>query len=160
MKIDYEITVRDDLNAEQTYREWKFDQPLYKWIFRGFIVYLCVVSFYVVRAVITNFSEAESIYIFWLGLFNLVGGILYFYFVNPQTIQSFWYKKATDKKHKEYYHKQNHRSITITEQEFIFATQNYEQAWKWLALKYIYEGTNGFMLSFFQDRIYFFLKEA
>ena len=160
MKIEYEITVQDDLDAEQTYREWKFSQALSKWIFRGFVAYMCIVSFYVIQTIITNFSEPESVYIFWLGLFNLVVGILCLYVINPKFIQSQWNKQATAKGYEEYYLQRNTRSIIITEQEFIFTTQNSEEAWKWQALNYLYEGTNGFMLSFFSGQNIFVSKRG
>ena len=84
-----------------------------------------------------------------LGIFNLIGCIFIPFIINPQFLQSSWNRRATKKARAKHYAQKNTREITITQTELVFATDYSEEAWKWAALKSLYEGTNGLVISFY-----------
>ena len=149
MNLEYEFTLKDDLDAMQTFREWSFNRLFVKWIIWGGALFLFLDSAYLIFWGINNPLEPESIGVIAIASLFLIGGILFFYVMQPEVVQSSWIRRATQKQWQAYYERREERIIILTEQEFIFKTSDSEIAWSWQALKLCYEGNRGFMLTFF-----------
>lgn len=161
MNIEYEVTVEDDLNAQQT--DWELRVKKGKILF----VPLCYLPIYSaiigVGSVVLGFFESaqyDRYALYTLGGLYLVSSLVLFLVFRLQDKKSPFARRQLLKRHGNYYAQRERRNIILTEREFIFKTSNSEMAWSWQALKSFREGENAFVLDFCSGHRRFISKRA
>ena len=136
MKIEYEVTVENDLDA--TYTRWVLWLKEGKFVFfpaRYFPLVVCIMS---ISLIIWGFFEpvGEDRYTLFIGgSFCLLISIFLFLLYKPNNVLSSLNRKEIEKEHKNYFPNTEKRNISLTAEEFILKTANSETAWSWQALK-------------------------
>ena len=98
---------------------------------------------------IAETSEPDKSSLYFFSLLSFIFAIVWRWITNPKNAQSYLARRTMQNKWRQKSSQQENRSFTITDTEFIFTTNVLELAWKWQALKHIFESNKGFLLFFF-----------
>ena len=151
LNIDYKVNCQDDIDAQQTDTEYRFNQGWGKWIIIGIKVGSIIFGGY---CIIDGIIERNDPNIGWLvfgAIISMISLMTWSYISNPKSAQSNFMsngvKQRWDKKDKS----EEYRNIILTETEIIFKTETSESSWKWKAVKKYFEGEKSFIIWFYSD---------
>ena len=137
MHLEYQITFKDDLDCNEVNTEYQFKKTWLKYFYHPIpwlsLSFLCLVW----GMMETAEEDKYALYVAsFLSLFCL---ILWRFLINPKNAQSYLARRTMQNKWKQKLSQKENRIITITDEEFIFKTDNSELAWKWRLFQDFFE---------------------
>ena len=153
INIDYKITFQDDLDANETDLEYKFNLPWFKWgVVRGTSLSLLLLGLYYIIWESKEFTSSDANWIIATGIFFMTIGIAFPLLMQPKMTQSSFNRLNMPKRWRKKNNTEEIRNITLTEREFVFKTEYSESAWTWKGLKQVFEGSKGFQIWFYSGQ--------